>query len=374
MASTPIAAIESLLMPRRSWQTDPQRDDSYLTWILNDSPDGYVLLNKTGHIIYLNSQAKNILAFEEDKTKNSYPFFELIQHHYQLTPHQAWISWPDLEGTPYLVQPEKQGCPARWIKVDSFTPNNSSEQQTLLRLRDCSRAVELNQKMYRLEHSLAHQLRIPLEVLVSAVELYQGCDKKRENTDSSLAIKSISESSTYSSIQLLKVLNKLNESLCGAPCERPLGEWFRNEIELLERSLLLKKNIQLDLAPAVFEAYLNCSQEYTILLLRRLCIAFRQYHPYHNPTIRLTTSIADASSLSFCLSTDACKDDEQAVETALSPCIYPDLPSQGKPKNLTDLLSPLYPMLASCGGNYNIAKTSQGTGLQITFELPLKKR
>ncbi len=65
--------------------------------VIQHSDDGFLIINKNGNILYLNSKAKTLLALSPDHNNySSFNFFEKLQEQYSLLNDELFSGWPDL--------------------------------------------------------------------------------------------------------------------------------------------------------------------------------------------------------------------------------------------------------------------------------------
>ena len=83
-----------------------------LQWVIEQSEDGYILLEEGKAIQHASSNARFYLNVANEKNSHiSFDFLELAQQVYRLEPAEAWEDWPapNVGGNPrYLVRPETQ--------------------------------------------------------------------------------------------------------------------------------------------------------------------------------------------------------------------------------------------------------------------------
>lgn len=133
-------------------------------WVVENSDDGYLLLDKAGALSYANTRARFFLHLGENEGEGR-DFLEQAQSTYRLEPEQGWSAWPNSRNPVaqrYLVRPESQEARALWLLVESFALPASPDDGVLVRLRDVSAQVTLQQQSWTFQRLVSHKLRTPL--------------------------------------------------------------------------------------------------------------------------------------------------------------------------------------------------------------------
>lgn len=137
-------------------------------WVVEHAQEGYLLLNKGGEIHYANQCARDFLYLDAvDKEDGDLPsFLRQANQVYQLEPEDLWRQWPmpNTAQSHYLVKPESREEHAIWLQVDSlFLPSENERQNDLLvRLRDVSAEMNMQQQTWSFQALVSHKLRTPL--------------------------------------------------------------------------------------------------------------------------------------------------------------------------------------------------------------------
>ncbi len=134
-----------------------------LEWLVEQSEEGYVLLDSAGNIRYVNPKARTYLGLPQGVDGQN--FLDAARRLYRLEPVAGWQQW-ELDGvlhTPcYLVQPETMTARAFWLQADGQGSAEIAELGRIIRLRDVTAQMSSYQDMRRFHTTVVHKLRTPL--------------------------------------------------------------------------------------------------------------------------------------------------------------------------------------------------------------------
>lgn len=134
-----------------------------LEWMIEQSEEGYVMLDQSGNIRYVNPKARTYLGLPQGADGQN--FLATARQLYRLEPAAAWHQW-EADGTftapCYLVQPETMTARAFWLQADGQNSSGIADLGRILRLRDVTMQMCSYQDMRRFHTTVVHKLRTPL--------------------------------------------------------------------------------------------------------------------------------------------------------------------------------------------------------------------
>ncbi len=273
-------------------------------WIVEQSRDGYVMLDAAGHVRYANPQACLYLGRhpdERDCQNGDKKFLALARRQYQLEPAEAWEDWPqplpeDAASPRYLVQSETPNSDTFWLQVDTTEMDDPDGETYLLRLRDVTSEIVTRNHMWTFESLINYKLRTPLGQLTGFLELLE-TDLPELTQEEILA--DLSEA-RYSAMRLqekiMDILQYLDtmtrarqevqkEGSCKLPHVAEIVEQIAQELQLETVKLTYE---DLDKEEAVLPLTCRAAE----LILRELCENAKKFHPDQAPTIEIRFSSA----------------------------------------------------------------------------------
>lgn len=138
-------------------------------WVVEQSQDGYLMLNPQGEVLYANHTARQWLLLDDTPRQS---FLACATQHYQLQPRGNWGYWREgkiSEEPLYLIRPETAHSDAFWCLVEAQPMQH--QDGWLVRLRDVSQQMLSRRVTWSFETQVSHKLRTPLTVLIGAFQL-----------------------------------------------------------------------------------------------------------------------------------------------------------------------------------------------------------
>src|SRR4030042_1355085 len=132
-------------------------------WIIEKSPEGYLVLDQAGKILYANPSAQLYLNLPGETSDQN--FMGVIRQQYRCEPEAAWQHGETqaLPLTPnYLARPETATARAFWLQVDELDLPQSIGLRRVVRLRDVTEAIANQNDMRCAQTMLRHKLLTPV--------------------------------------------------------------------------------------------------------------------------------------------------------------------------------------------------------------------
>ncbi len=262
-------------------------------WVIDQTDDGFVMLDEAGNITYANPRARFFLEMPTRGTSfETASFVELAQQHFQLEPKEAWQNWPNRpphEMSRYLVRPETHTAKAFWLNLEVLNLPPGAGVAQVVRLRDVTKQMDLQQDMWRFQHMVFHKLRTPLAVSLSSVELLA------RHTDQITPdkVQQLSQRALGGMERLRDEINDVLQYMRAPALARP-GEGF----EMADLKSLIQKTCQELNIRRLQTAGLENLDHIRLPLTRRTVELIvweilenaHKFHPQHNPLIQLFAS------------------------------------------------------------------------------------
>jgi DNA-binding response OmpR family regulator len=179
--SKPFDPVELLARVRTITRLNRYRrllaEQTRFEWVLEQAPDGYLLLNNQDDVLYANPQARLYLGLAgESGDPVGEKFLTLAQQQYHCVPDTAWVNWPTpAAGSPqepgFLVRPESATSPAYWLRVNVFDQPAGLQNQYLIHLRDVTAEINFQRDLHTFQDAISHKLRTPLTHILASLEM-----------------------------------------------------------------------------------------------------------------------------------------------------------------------------------------------------------
>ncbi len=140
-------------------------------WVVEQSDDGYLIINHADEILYSNQRARELLSIGANERS---PFLRCLARQYTFVPQQVWDSWPSplADDAPrMLVRPETPMSSEFWLQVDLATQPPISDDRLVVRLRDVTTQITSQRDMWTFHAMMAHKLRTPLVSILGGLTL-----------------------------------------------------------------------------------------------------------------------------------------------------------------------------------------------------------
>ncbi|MFM8331858.1 MAG: response regulator, partial [Candidatus Methylumidiphilus sp.] len=111
-----------------------------LQWLMDNSQEGYMILDSRSRVSYANIQARNYLGLPEQGSLPALDFFAQANKHYRFTPAADSGAWnvPPIPSPAYMVRPETQYYGAFWLSVKEVPNRAGPDAGRLIQLHDCT--------------------------------------------------------------------------------------------------------------------------------------------------------------------------------------------------------------------------------------------
>lgn len=147
-------------------------------WVVEQSEDGYLILNDHDQVTYANPKACLFLSIDPIGTHPEPIFFRAtVQTQYQCHPSDLWNTWPvenpELESPPprYLVRPETETSQAFWLQVFQFQEPIQQAAHRIICLKDVTSQILTMRDVQAFHRLIPHKLRSPLNAMRLGIEM-----------------------------------------------------------------------------------------------------------------------------------------------------------------------------------------------------------
>lgn len=341
-------------------------------WVIENTDDGYLIVNHNDDVLYLNPQARFYLGLPIDPSQPiEEPFLALASAQYQCKPETAWAAWPaqlDEPGPYFLMRPESPSAHAFWLQVDLFPaePNLS----WVIRLRDVTKQIDLQRDMWNFHSMVSHKLRAPLLGMLASVELMAEYAPQLSSEEiaklSSLTAKSVRRLSEE--IQdILQYLDAAKLSQSEADFSLAMFQLLLTQIGAEVDLKVMAVSIQAGLE----EARLSLSQRIVELILQEILENAKKFHPQQSPTVEISLARLNANQVCLKVMDDGMTLSPEQLARVWTPYY------QGE-KYFTGQMAGMglgLPMVASLvwekGGTVHLYNREDGPGVVVEVILPL---
>ncbi len=338
-------------------------------WAVEQSNDGYLLLNNGNIIEYANSSARFYLGLKDDFTPEGF-FDHIEKQNLKCEPAAAWDSWPvpNIGTLPrYLVRPESKQSAALWLQVNILEQPSNNINNQLVHLRDVSEHINLQQQVWSFQSMISHKLRAPLHGLVSLQILEQKEDLS--STEAKGLLKIAQDSAKRLRNQILEILRFMDSSKAIK---------YHDKFNLSELSTLLTKirrdleikTISIQIDKELEKKSITLTYKAVELILRECFTNSKKFHSQENPAIEIAINALDNNKILFSITDNGNGLPNEELEKVWTPYYQSEKYFTGEVKGMGLGLAMISSIVWGNGGSCRLYNREDESGLIIELILP----
>jgi len=344
-------------------------------WIIEQSQEGYIVLNKAGKISYANPSAQLYLNLPEDKSDQN--FIDVIRQQYRCEPEASWLNWEfqALPMTPnYLVRPETTTAKAFWLQADELGLPQSARQRRVVRLRNVTDAIVNQNEMRRAETMLRHKLITPVSIASMSV----GILKKvivQEPLPVNELVQLVSQADN-SLERLIKEMKDVFQYMDAPVLAQPGQQVALLQLESMVASLAKKLNLEkvtVTVASALQEKRLTIAEIVLETILWEILENAKKFHPQQAPQIEVivTTEAQNPQGIQLQVRDDGISLSPEQIKWAMMPYIQSEKYFTGEKHGMGLGLSLVNTLVWQAGGSARLFNRNDLPGIVVELVLPL---
>jgi two-component system, cell cycle response regulator len=344
-------------------------DLTRFSWMVEHAHEGYLLLDKSGTIHYINERALNILNMPDDYF--GLPFVNVVEKHYIPEPAETWKNWLAEPDSCFLVQPESPTARAAWVVLEALDTTVGTEHYRIVRLRDVTERMSIYQDMRKFHTVISHKLRTPMSMLMTSISII----KSQLDSLSPEELKNMLSSAIKGTDRLAGEVRSILTYI-DAPLALNLGkplvlEEFPKIVKTACTTLQLD-NVAFSLPENLCPLSIAMTPDAVEMVLHELLENARKFHPKHEPQIEISVGQTDEGFILIRIADNGTTLSTEQLQWAWLPYF------QGE-KDFTGELPGLglgFPMVATliwkAGGTINLRNRSEGPGVIVDLQIPLE--
>jgi CheY-like chemotaxis protein len=338
-------------------------------WVVDQSDDGYVIIDSAGAISYSNQRARALLGIAPDERQ---PFLDCVARQYIQAPPEAWAAWP--QPTPsgtsrLLVRPETPTSAEFWLQVDLAAPPHEGDSERVVRLRDVTTQITSQRDMWTFHAMVAHKLRTPLVSILGGLGLLNdgATTMAREGLIRIAAVALAGARRLQGEIEDILNYMRPPADLLGSDISR-VADIAAIVGEIGEAFALDPIRIRM---PATGEQRIAITYHSLDVILRELLENARKFHPRQRPQIEVQALIANEHTLLLRVSDDGSSLSPEQLAAAWHPYYQGERSFTGQVEGMGLGLALVARIIHSVGGRCTIANRSDQQGVIVELALPL---
>ncbi|MEI7770363.1 MAG: response regulator [Chloroflexales bacterium] len=342
-------------------------------WVVEQSDDGYVIIDTNHRIQYSNQRARELLSIGEDEPES---FLHCVSRQYSFVTQLTWASWPQPlpNGAPrLLVRPETTTAAEFWIQVDLAAQPPGGDDRPVVRLRDVTTQITSQRDMWTFHAMVAHKMRTPLVSILGGLTLINDgtATMSREGIARIAGVAIAGARRLQGEIE--DILNYM----------RPPADLYGSDqitINDLDKMVIA---IAADLQIAQIETIchdINTNRRIALtrhsidVALRELLKNAQKFHPTHSPQVSVTIALAAADQIILRVADNGSSLSPEQISSAWRPYYQGERSFTGQIEGMGLGLALVARIIYAVGGRCVIANRSDGPGVVVELLLPLARR
>lgn len=345
-------------------------------WVVDQSKDGYLVIDDQGVITYANPQARLYfsLPLGSDSAINE-PFLELARHQYRFEPDGAWLTWPEKPATVgprYLVRPESLSSHAFWLQVDTLPISGSSAGAWVVQLTDVTAQKILERDMRGFHVMVSHKLRTPLAGILGSLKLLA-------NSGASLSPEKVMSLSQLALDNVERLYHSMGDVLEFLSTPFASQSQIKFNLSTLETTATeIADTLHINLAQVncpmpLQNSWLQLSHRAMELVLWEVLENTKKFHPQQSPNVIITVAEKSNGNVTVSIVDDGAGLSPEQLTQIWSPYYQGDKYATGEIKGMGLGLAMVATMVREVGGQTHAYNNKNATGLVIELILPLVK-
>ncbi|EFO79780.1 PAS sensor protein [Oscillochloris trichoides DG-6] len=338
-------------------------------WVVEQSDDGYLIINHADEIQYSNQRARELLSIGSDEAS---PFLSCLARQYSFAPQQAWDSWPAplADGAPrMLVRPETRMSSEFWIQVDLANQPPISDDRIVVRLRDVTTQITSQRDMWTFHAMMAHKLRTPLVSILGGLTLIND-GAATMNREGIAHIAEIAIAGTR------RLKSEIEDILHYLQPSADLQGHARMGVERLEA---LVRDIAHELGITSLEVVCHehalplqivLAESSMEVVLRELLENAQKFHPYQNPDVRIEIGRNSQNMIVMRILDNGVTLSPEQISAAWRPYYQGERSFTGQIDGMGLGLALVARIVYAAGGACTLSNRNDGPGIMVEMCLP----
>jgi two-component system cell cycle response regulator len=342
-----------------------------LEWIVEQSEEGYVLLDDAGIIRYVNPRARTYLGLPQGV--DGQDFLAAARRLYRLEPVAGWQQW-EVDGTfetpCYLVQPESLTARAFWLQADGQGNPHLADLGRIVRLRDVTTQMSSYQDMRRFHTTVVHKLRTPLISMHGSFTLLA-------NYGGEMSAAEVEEFARTALLGIERLKSEIDDILqyINAPVLALSGDtmtFAEFRTRLVDQSKQLEINLfELQFDEGIDNMLVPLTPQALDTIIWEVLENAVKFHPDKQPRVQIEVGFESERLIRLCIRDDGVTLSPEQLRTAWTPYIQGEKYFTGESPGMGLGLSLVATLVWQVGGEVQLANREDGSGVEVTIRLPL---
>lgn len=341
-------------------------------WVVENTDDGYLIVNKSDDVLYANPQARLYLGLPPDQGELiAETFLTLAGKQYQRRPEEAWLVWPEQplkRVSRYLMRPESAAAHAFWLQVDVFPAE--PERSWVVRLRDVTQEVTVQRDMRGFHEMVRHKLRTPMLGMQGSLEILTRHAVKLTPEEvaeiSGRALRSVQrlQGQIDDIVQYLTMPSLVQPDVSfNLALLPPVVAQISAELGLPQVRVVEQHDLE--------EARIALSQQALELVLREILENAKKFHPRQTPRVEISVTCLLSNEACLKIGDDGLALSPEQLAQVWTPYYQGEKDFTGESPGMGLGLPMVASLIWEAGGKASLYNRDDGPGVMVELTVPL---
>lgn len=345
-------------------------------WVVEESEEGYVIMDENDLIVYANSRAKLFLNLTHTPRIETHDnFLDIAKRQYNCEPTDAWDEWPQVLAerdnvTRYLIRPESEYTSAFWLKVTALKLPLGSETLYAVRLRDVTQQMSSRHTVWQLHAMIFHKLRTPFSSVFMSLELLNAYrdELPKEEVDM------LYSTALTQANRLNQVMNGMLAYIDSTSSVAPLNNFELGQMTAVVQKLgeVLEINkLDCRIAPDLVNSQIKFNEDTVSTIMWEVVRNAQKFHPLQDPQIDIVLKKHDPNNVAIQIIDNGITLSPNQLVSVWQPYYQAEKSFTGEVPGAGLGLTAVALLVWQIGGHYRIYNRQNETGVVVELILPL---
>jgi two-component system, cell cycle response regulator len=338
-------------------------------WVAEHTQEGYLLLDNSQKICYINPKAGDYLHIRpQDIENNDFYFIDAVDKNYRRAPDE-WNDW--LLASPnspqrHLVRPETPEAREMWLQVDVF--NLTGNSQHLVRLTNISEQMRTMRQTWVFQDLVAHKLLTPVNGL-ALIEQTPPLDKLPDEWQEYWEIAAFSAKRLRKQVsEIIHYMQHIPKLLKpGSQCA--MYDLRNSLIKLAEETKIL---LRITLPQPLEQVYIGADLELLSWIFRELFTNAKKFHPTKSPEVTVCSECPSNDKITLIISDNGRTLAQDELSKILKPYYQSEKYITGEIAGMGLGLTAINSLVRGLGGYCRVLNNFESNGVRVEITLPLE--
>ena len=344
-------------------------------WAVEQSSDGYLNVDESGHILYANPKARLMFNLPPDsEALNQVQFIEQARRFYTLMPPSAWEVWPELldpELPMYLIRPQDEQSQAVWFQVYQLDLPWQAENTPLLRIAEVTTSVAFSQEVWSFHAAVSHKFNTPLSTIMLASGLVRFFGERLDTPELVEYANAIEQGARRLEGEVNDIIAYISApSLVSSAAALPI----QNLTGMITQAAAELKLPEVRFAPipgGLCDQKMRLPERAMQIILWEVLENARKFHPSNSPSVEICLSQLQPGRAQLTITDDGVSLPPEQLARATIPYYQAEKVFTGETAGMGLGLPMVTSLLWAAGGDVRLRNRADGLGVRVEIDLPL---